>query len=100
MADKATEAGSDLVSHPRHYAGDGTIECMDAMRSMMGGGYCYVADAKDPKRFRNMSQIAFYWWGCAFKYLWRWPRKGGLRDLMKARRCIDYLVEELGGVGK
>lgn len=28
---------SDSVAHPDHYAGDGQIECMDAMRSMMSG---------------------------------------------------------------
>lgn len=27
----------DAVEHPDHYAGDGQIECMDAMRSMMSG---------------------------------------------------------------
>ena len=27
----------NAVEHPDHYAGDGQIECMDAMRSMMSG---------------------------------------------------------------
>lgn len=27
----------NAVEHPDHYAGDGKIECMDAMRSMMSG---------------------------------------------------------------
>lgn len=31
-----TQQGN-AVEHPDHYAGDGQIECMDAMRSMMSG---------------------------------------------------------------
>lgn len=46
------------VEHPAHYAGDGRIEAMDAMRSMM-------APAED------VPPIAAVWWGNAFKYLWR-----------------------------
>lgn len=71
---------NDAVASPSHYAGDG-IEAKDAMRSMMhgvGGG-----------------SMAYYWWGCAFKYLWRWPRKNGVEDLRKCRQCIDFLIEEV-----
>lgn len=75
-------AGGDAVAHPDHYAGDGQIECMDAMRSMMSGGQ-YALPAQ-----------AAYWWGCAFKYLWRWRRKDGVQDLQKCRQCIDYLISE------
>lgn len=70
------------VTHPVHYAGDGTIECMDALRSMM-------APIKD-----NISGTVAYWWGCTFKYLWRWYLKNGLEDLLKARQCLDYLIED------
>ncbi|WP_035425424.1 DUF3310 domain-containing protein [Atopobium fossor] len=70
------------VSHPIHYAGDGKVECMDALRSMM-------APIKD-----NLSGTVAYWWGCAFKYLWRWYLKNGLEDLLKARQCLDYLIED------
>ena len=71
---------SDPVINPAHYAGK--IECKDAMRSMMENG----------RRFREME---IYWWGCAFKYLWRWPRKNGAEDLEKCKQCIDYLIEEI-----
>lgn len=73
----------DAVSHPAHYAGDGSIECMDAMRSMMSAA---------PGR---VEPICAMWWGNAFKYLWRWPLKGGVEDLEKARQCIGYLVAEV-----
>lgn len=79
------EWGSQLaVSHPAHYAGDGRIECMDAMRSMMAPA-------------RGVGPIAAMWWGNAFKYLWRWHLKNGVEDLRKAKQCIDYLIAETGG---
>ena len=78
---------TDAVAHPSHYAGDGSIECMDAMRSMMSGDQ-YA-----------LPPIAAYWWGCIFKYLWRWRRKNGVEDLKKARQCIDYLIDEIGASG-
>lgn len=71
----------DEVSKPAHYQGDG-IECMEAMKSMMA-----------PLWDRGLPPEAAYWWGCAFKYLWRWPLKNGSQDLKKARQCIDYLLD-------
>jgi hypothetical protein len=67
------------VKNPRHYAGDGKISCMDALESMMS------------KQVLTPTQA--YWWGCAFKYLWRWHLKGGIRDLEKCKQCIDYLTD-------
>lgn len=49
----------NAVEHPDHYAGDGQIECMDAMRSMMSGDQ-YA-----------LPPIAAHWWAEAFKYIWR-----------------------------
>lgn len=73
---------TDNVNAPAHYAGDGSIECRDALRSMMGAaGYMEPATA--------------YWWGRAFKYLWRWIRKNGTEDLRKCARCVEYLIEEV-----
>ena len=66
------------VKNPKHYAGDGKITCMDAMKSMTHGL------SFDPS-------VAF-WWLTAFKYLWRWPKKGGLKDLEKCKQSIDYLI--------
>lgn len=73
---------SDAVSHPSHYAGGG-IEAMDALKSAMAGS--------------GLSPMASYWWGCAFKYLWRFERKNGVEDLRKCRQCIDFLIEEVLG---
>lgn len=75
---------NDPIAHPSHYAGDGTVECMDAMRSMLYGS--------------ELSPSAIYWWGCVLKYVWRHERKNGAQDLDKAMRCIQYLKEEAYGV--
>lgn len=72
----------DPVKCPAHYAGDGKIACMDAMRSMMAG---YVEEGADG--------MAAYWSLTALKYLWRWPGKNGVQDLEKARQCISYAID-------
>lgn len=51
----------------------------DAMAAMM-------ADADVPP-------MVAYWWGCAAKYVWRWPYEGSTpseraRDLRKAVGCL------------
>lgn len=68
---------SDPVTAPSHYEGDGVITAKDAMRSMMHGA--------------EVSPIAAYWWGCAFKYVWRAVRKNGLQDIDKAIQCLTEL---------
>ena len=80
IAAKST-AKPDNVSHPAHYTGGG-IEAKDALKAAMDGS--------------ELSPMASYWWGCAFKYLWRWSRKNGVEDLRKCRQCIDFLIEEVG----
>ena len=81
------------AKHPSHYTSGG-IECKDAMAAMMGTGYCLQPCANDGKAV-NLAPIALYWWGCAFKYLWRWIRKNGVQDLKKCKQCIDFLIEEI-----
>lgn len=71
------------VKEPKHYAGDGKIACMDALRSMIHGSEA------------ELTAPMIYWWGCSFKYLWRWVWKNGRQDLEKAQQCIKYLMEEL-----
>lgn len=71
---------SDAVSHPAHYTSGG-IEAKDALKAAMSGS--------------ELSPMASYWRGCAFKYLWRFERKNGAEDLHKCRQCIDFLIEEM-----
>lgn len=70
----------DPIAAPIHYRGDGKIQAMDAMRSMVS-----IADT---------SAIQSFWWCGAFKYLWRWHMKNGIEDLEKCKQCIDYLIAE------
>lgn len=71
------------VKKPKHYAGDGVIACKDAMKSMLSGSE------------EKLKAFQIYWWGCAFKYLWRWPWKNGAQDIEKCEQCLKYLKEEI-----
>lgn len=73
---------NDPIAHPSHYAGDGTVECMDAMRSML-------------YQENGLSKIASYWWCATLKYVWRIPHKNGIQDIDKAIRCLQYMKEEM-----
>lgn len=70
-----------IVTDPPHYSGNGEISCMDALKSMMSHAI--------------VTPVQAYWWGCAFKYLWRWRLKNGKEDLEKAKQCLDYLLNEV-----
>ena len=68
---------------PARYSGDGEVSCSRAMESMMHG--------------TSLDPMAQWWWGCAFKYLWRWVHKNGEEDLVKAADCIERLRAEAYG---
>ena len=67
---------SDPVN-PSHYK-QGGIECIEAIKAATGEGF------------------TGYVWGNVLKYLWRWPKKGGVEDLKKARWYLDRLIKEVG----
>ncbi len=69
-------SSSDPVN-PIHYK-QGGIECIDAIKAATGDGFIG------------------YVWGNVLKYLWRWPKKGGVDDLKKARWYLDRLIKEVG----
>lgn len=68
---------SDPVTAPSHYEGDGKVTAKDAMSSMMHEA--------------PVTPIQAYWWGCALKYVFRWPRKNGIQDIDKAIQCLTEL---------
>lgn len=73
---------NDPVTAPLHYAGDGKVTAKEAMRSMMHGA--------------DVTPIQAYWWGCAFKYAFRWPHKGNpIQDIDKAIQCLTELRKEV-----
>jgi hypothetical protein len=63
--------------NPSHYK-QGAIECIEAIKAATGEGF------------------VGYVWGNVLKYLWRWPKKGGVDDLKKARWYLDRLIKEVG----
>lgn len=71
----------DDVTYPIHYAGNNKITCKDALNSMM----CPLEAAITPK--------LGYWFGCAFKYLWRAFLKGDPeKDLKKCKQCVNEML--------
>lgn len=74
---------ADEVARPSHYAA-GEIECKEAMRAAL-------------ECAPGLPSMAYVWWGFAFKYLWRWNGKDGLKDLRKCQQCIEFLIAELEG---
>jgi hypothetical protein len=69
--------GSSDPVNPSHYK-QGGIECIEAIKAATGDGFIG------------------YVWGNVLKYLWRWPKKGGVDDLKKARWYLDRLIQEVG----
>jgi hypothetical protein len=63
--------------NPSHYK-QGGIECIEAIKAATGDGFIG------------------YVWGNVLKYLWRWPKKGVVEDLKKARWYLDRLIKEVG----
>lgn len=63
------------ATSPEHYKGE--IECVDAIRASM-----------TPEAFRG------YLKGNVMKYLWRYEKKGGVEDLMKARVYLNWLIDD------
>lgn len=60
-------------THPAHYDG---VECLNAIRASMPSN-AYSGFLK----------------GTIQRYLWRYERKGGVEDLKKAARYLEWLIE-------
>lgn len=73
------------MNQPRHYDGK-TVNADEAMASMLG------ADGATD----GLRPMCIVWWSLTFKYLWRWSRKNGMDDLMKAEDCLHRLMAEHG----
>ncbi|MBW7475936.1 DUF3310 domain-containing protein [Paenibacillus oenotherae] len=72
---------NDNVNQPSHYTA-GNVECIDAIEAATTGleGIEAVCTAN------------------VIKYVWRWKRKNGLEDILKARWYLDKLIKQLEGV--
>ena len=76
------EGRHDPVHGPAHHAGDGRVGCKRAMLAMAAG----YDRARVPS-------AASCWAMAAAKHLWRWPLKGGVQDLEKARERVGLAIE-------
>jgi len=69
----------DKVNNPSHYKGAFGLEAIDVVRNFAG----------------DLSAVQGFYWGNAIKYLLRFQSKNGLEDLKKARKNLDWLIEEM-----
>ncbi len=63
-------SGDPEVDRPAHYVADDGSESMDFIESF---------------------KLGFHE-GCIVQYVIRWPKKGGIKDLYKARNLLDRLI--------
>ena len=80
------EGGDSIIRTPRHYRGDGYVTCSRALES-----------CESQEKVVEPSRMAFYWWACAFKYVWRmWSKEDPEKDALKAIDCL----EKAAGLGR
>lgn len=78
------EGGDSIIRTPVHYRGDGYVTCRRAMESCQ----------RQP-RVTWPTHMEFYWWACAFKYVWRmWSKADPVADGNKAIDCIRKALED------
>ena len=66
------------VSHPKHYAGSTSLECIEVMELLIG----YEA-------------VANYCLCNSFKYLWRYKNKNGQEDVEKALWYLNWVQHKI-----
>ena len=70
---------TDNVNKPSHYQGSKGLESIEVIDNFIG----------------DLPGKAAWCWGNAIKYLLRFQKKNGLEDLKKARKNLDWLIEEM-----
>lgn len=68
----------DVINKPNHYQGRYGMESIEILRNFM-----------------TDEQLAGFYLGNSLKYLIRHQKKNGLEDLKKARKNLDWLIEEM-----
>ena len=68
----------DKVNNPSHYKGKFGLEAIDVVRNFM-----------------TTEEIRGFYKGNTLKYILREAKKNGLEDLKKARKNLDWLIEEM-----
>lgn len=74
----------DKIDKPSHYQGAYGLEAIEVVRNFAG----------------KLTAVQGFYWGNAIKYLLRFQSKNGLEDLKKARKNLDWLIEEMEKVNE
>lgn len=77
LSDKVTDKVSENVNSPSHYC-KGGLECIEAIRAACEG----------------LEGVEAYYVGNVIKYVWRFKGKNGIEDLKKARKYLDWLIDQ------
>lgn len=77
LGDETVTELHDSVNNPSHYQGRYGMESIDALRNFM-----------------TPEQLKGFYLGNALKYQLRFQKKNGLEDLKKARKNLEWLIEE------
>lgn len=70
---------TDNINKPNHYIGTYGLEVKDVTRNFAG----------------NLTGAKSIFWGNVVKYMLRFQKKNGIEDLKKARKYLDWLIEEM-----
>ena len=62
-----------------HYKGKFGLEAIEVVKNFAFG----------------LEGVEGFYWGNAIKYMLRFQKKNGLEDLKKARKNLDWLIEEM-----
>lgn len=84
MIEANKDKKTDNVNRPNHYQGKHGMESIEIIDNFIG----------------NLVGKSAWLWGNVIKYLVRFQKKNGLEDLKKARKCLDWLIEETEREGK
>jgi hypothetical protein len=77
LGDETVTELHDSVNNPSHYQRRYGMQSIDALRNFM-----------------TPEQLKGFYLGNALKYQLRFQKKNGLEDLKKARKNLDWLIEE------
>ena len=69
----------DKINKPSHYQGSRGMESVEIIDNFIW----------------DLAGKAAWAWGNCIKYLVRFQKKNGLEDLKKARKNLDWLIEEM-----
>lgn len=84
------ETWGSIEATPEHYRGDEWVTCRRAMES-----------CESQEKVVEPTPMSFYWWACAFKYVWRmWSKADPVADGEKAIDCLRKAMGELPGCAR